>query len=112
MKPGYGFALANRVRCSVPLPTGGTFEAWFACPEDVIVGKLMAWRAGRSFKHEQDIHDMLLAVRLGDDLELTEMFNAAYVDQWARRLGQEVEERWQRLKALAGSESGAPDSEN
>lgn len=101
MKPGYGFALANRVRRSVPLRSGASFEAWFARPEDVIVGKLIAWQEGRSFKHEQDICDIRVAVRLGDDPALTAMFDAAYVDDWAARLGQEVEKLWQRLKALA-----------
>jgi hypothetical protein len=98
LKPGYHFALANRVRHSLPLPSGDTFDAWFARPEDVIAGKLMAWQEGRSFKHEQDIRDILMAVRLGDDAELTAMFNATYVDEWAARLGPEVEELWQRLR--------------
>jgi len=97
LKPGYHFALANRVRRTVPLPSGDTLDAWFARPEDVIVGKLMAWQEGRSFKHEQDIRDILIAVRLGDDTELTAMFDATYVDEWAARLGREAQELWRRL---------------
>jgi len=101
MKPGYDWALRNRIRREVPLPGGDSFQAWFACPEDVIVGKLMAWQAGRSFKHEQDIHDILVAVRLGDDPELTAMFDVDYVNQWAARLGTEVQQVWERLKKAA-----------
>lgn len=101
MRPGYDWALARRIRRQVPLKGQPPFEAWFARPEDVIVGKLMAWREGRSFKHEQDIRDILTAVRLGDDLELTAMFDPGYVDDWAFRLGSDVVELWQTLKSTA-----------
>lgn len=101
MKPGYDWALQNRIRRKVPLLGAGSFQAWFACPEDVIVGKLMAWQEGRSFKHEQDIRDILVAVRLGDDPELTAMFDTNYVNQWATRLGDEVQRLWERLKRAA-----------
>lgn len=98
MKPGYDWVLQNRIRREVPLPSGETFEAWFARPEDVIVGKLMAWQEGHSFKHEQDIRDILVAVRLGDDPELTQMFDFDYLDAWAARLGHEVQSLWESLK--------------
>ena len=101
MKPGYDWALQNRIRRDVPLPGEGSFRAWFARPEDVIVGKLMAWREGRSFKHEQDIRDMLIAVRLGDDLELTEMFDVNNVNQWIPQLGPDVQQLWERIKRSA-----------
>lgn len=99
MKPGYEWALRNRIRRAVPLPSGETFAAWFARPEDVIVGKLMAWKEGHAFKHEQDIRDILVAVRLGDDPELTNMFDSAYVDTWTAHLGDEVQALWKGLKA-------------
>jgi hypothetical protein len=99
MKPGYGWALKRRIRRQVPLKGQPPFEAWFARPEDVIVGKLMAWREGHSLKHELDIRDILTAVRLGDDPELTAMFDLAYVDTWASRLGSDVAELWQVLKS-------------
>lgn len=104
MEPGYNWALQGRIRRDVPLPGQGVFQAWFARPEDVIVGKLMAWREGRSFKHEQDIRDILVAVRLGDDSELTSMFDARYVDRWVARLGSEVQRLWEQLNQLAGFE--------
>ncbi len=101
MEPGYDWALQNRIRRDVPLPGTDSFQAWFACPEDVIVGKLMAWREGRSFKHEQDIRDILVAVRLGDDAELTAMFDVIRVEQWVEQLGSEVQQLWKQLKRVA-----------
>lgn len=73
MKPGYGFALKNRIRRAIPATE--TLEAWFAKPEDVIVGKLRAWQAGRSFKHAQDIRDILVAVRLNEEPAWTAKFD-------------------------------------
>jgi len=101
MPPGYSWALKRRIRREVPLEKGKTFAAWFARPEDVIVGKLMAWKEGHSFKHEQDIRDILVAIRLGDDPELTAMFDLDYINQWAERLGTEVREEWQALQAAS-----------
>lgn len=101
MKPGYDWALRNRIRRDVPLPEEDTFQAWFARPEDVIVGKLMAWREGRSFKHEQDIRDILVAVRLGDDVELTEMFDVSRVGQWVVQMGDQVRQLWERIAKSA-----------
>lgn len=101
MKPGYGFALKRRIRRAVPLKDK-SFEAWFARPEDVIVGKLMAWKDGHSFKHEQDIRDILVAVRLGEEPEWTSNFDFAYVERWAMQLGQEVAQLWQGVRVAAG----------
>jgi hypothetical protein len=100
MKPGYSFALANRIRREIFITPEVGFEAWFARPEDVIVGKLMAWQEGRSFKHESDIRDMLMAVKLGDDPELSASFDSVYIDRWAAQLGRDVEEFWHNLKQL------------
>ncbi len=101
MKPGYGFALKRRVRRDLPLKEQG-FSAWFARPDDVIVGKLMAWKEGRSFKHEQDIRDILVAVGLREDPDLSSLLDFSYVDRWAVQLGVEVAQFWQGLKAAAG----------
>ncbi len=97
MKPGYEFALRNRLRRQVA--TKESFEAWFARPEDVVVGKLMAWKEGRSFKHEQDIRDILVAARSGEDLELPTLFDFDYVERWTKQLGSQVQDLWQRLRA-------------
>ena len=96
MKPGYAFALKNRIRR--PVPAKDSFEAWFARPDDVVVGKLMAWKEGRSFKHEQDIRDIVVAVRSGEDPELAALFDFDYVEQWAKQLGSQVQDLWQRLR--------------
>ncbi len=101
MKPGYGFALANRIRREIFIEANVTLPAWFAKPEDVIVGKLMAWQEGRSFKHEADIRDILTAVHLGDDEALSTAFDPAYIDRWAASLGRDVAQFWQELKRLS-----------
>ncbi len=46
MKPGYGFALKRRVRRDLPLKEQG-FSAWFARPDDVIVGKSLWIKCGK-----------------------------------------------------------------
>ncbi len=101
MKPGYGWALERRIRRHFLTENGESFEAWCARPEDIVVGKLMAWQEGRSIKHEWDIRDILAAVRLGEDAELSQMFDFGYLDNWARRLGPEVEQEWRNLRAYA-----------
>ncbi len=98
MKPGYSFALKRRIRREMSVSPENSFEAWFARPEDVIVGKLMAWQQGGSFKHETDIRDILIAIMLGDDAELSTMFEYDYIDQWAFKLGPEVNQFWLNLK--------------
>lgn len=100
MEPGYSFALKNRIRRLFPKNEEEAAEGWFAKPEDVIVGKLMAWQEGRSYKHEQDIKDMMLALAYGDDPELSRTFNVGYIDQWAVRIGDEATTLWQSIKAV------------
>lgn len=104
MKPGYDFALQRRTRREIFFTPEKSFEAWFARPEDVIVGKLMAWQEGGSYKHETDIRDILVAIKLGDDPELSTSFDYNYVDRWAAKLGLDVTRFWLALKQLVGSE--------
>jgi hypothetical protein len=98
MDPRYRQAFARRIRRSFEDPSGIESEAWFARPEDVIVGKLMAWAEGQSRRHEDDIYSMLVFIYLGEDPSLTFEFDEACVDQQARALGSEVATLWQRLK--------------
>jgi hypothetical protein len=63
-EPAYREAFRQRVRCVVVDPQGQEFEIWCARPEDIIVGKLMAWHEGRSAKHPADIA-VVLAFTLG-----------------------------------------------
>lgn len=59
-EPAYRDAFRKRVRCVVVDPQGQEFEVWCARPEDIIVGKLMAWQQGRSAKHPADIAVVLV----------------------------------------------------
>ena len=106
MKPGYGWALERRIRQGIQMPDGSEMEIWVALPQDVIVGKLMAWKEGRSFKHEQDIRDILVAVSLEESRELSRIFVPADVDAWAAKLGEDVQRLWNGLKALKAGEMG------
>jgi len=100
MPPGYGFALKNRIRRTV-LHRAEPLAAWLARPEDVIVGKLMAWKEGHSFKHAQDIRDILVAVRLNEEPEWTAHFDFDYVTRWAIQLGEQVTQFWKQVRAAA-----------
>lgn len=97
----YRAAFQNRVRQTVEVPGGEPFDVWCARPEDVIVGKLMAWAEGRSRKHESDIYEMLVYRHLGFTADLGLTFDEAYVDRRAAQLGEDVFEFWQSLKAAA-----------
>lgn len=55
----YQEAFARRIRLAFEDLNGELVEAWYARPDDVIVGKLLAWIEGRSFKHQHDITAML-----------------------------------------------------
>lgn len=59
-EPEYRQAFARRLRRMFQDETGTPFEAWCARPEDIIVGKLLAWNEGHSSKHPNDIYAMLL----------------------------------------------------
>jgi hypothetical protein len=97
----YQSAFDNRVRRVVDLPTMEPFSVWAARPEDVIVGKLMAWQEGRSERHTSDIYEIMLLHYLGNDLE----FDEAYVDRRAVELGKEVQEEWEQTKEVARKEA-------
>ncbi len=101
MEPGYGFALKRRIRRTIQVGDR-VIGAWFARPEDIVVGKLMAWNEGRLFKHEQDIRDILVVVRLNEEPEWTSTFDFPYIDRWATWLGPDVATLWKRLRTAAG----------
>jgi hypothetical protein len=90
------------VRQTVEVPGVEPFEVWCARPEDVIVGKLMAWSEGRSRKHETDIFEMLVFHYLAADSDLDE----GYVDAGAAGLGAEVVGLWKAVKEAARREAG------
>jgi hypothetical protein len=96
----YRPAFERRVRQLVEIPGAEPFEVWCARPEDVIFGKLMAWKEGRSRKHETDIFEMMRQHYLQDKTENVEL-NEKDVDQMAKKLGEETNNFWQGIKSNA-----------
>jgi hypothetical protein len=105
MASRYRQAFRRRVRQTVEVPGAEPFEIWCARPEDVIVGKLMAWAEGRSRKHETDIYEMMVFHYLGADAEQGAAFDESYVDVQARTLGPEVVALWEAIKDAARQEA-------
>ena len=105
MDSRYRRAFGRRVRKQVNAPGLMPFEAWLAQPEDVILGKLIAWAEGHSYKHEEDIHAMLVFIYLQADLDLSHSFDEADIDTQAVTLGPEVNQLWGRLKEAARREA-------
>jgi hypothetical protein len=102
----YRKAFGRRVRQTVEIPGVESLEIWCARPEDVIVGKLMAWDEGRSRKHETDIYEMMVFHYLGADSALSVKLDEAYVDVQVRMLSEDVTELWVAVKAAARQEAG------
>jgi hypothetical protein len=105
MDSRYHLAFQRRIRQTVEVPGSVPFEVWCARPEDVIVGKLMAWAEGRSRKHETDIFEMMVFHYLEIDLSPSATFEESYVDAQAKELGQEVDEFWKTVKQTAREEA-------
>lgn len=101
-EPDYRAAFDNRVRCTVVDPQGNEFEIWCARPEDIIVGKLMAWQEGRSVKHPSDIYVVLSF--MFSDLSEAE-FDTDYVTRRAAQIGSDGFELWHRLLARVQEET-------
>ena len=80
MASRYRRAFQRRVRQIVKVPGIEPFKVWCARPEDVIVGKLMAWDEGRSRKHETDIYEMIVFHYLGVDSALSAGFDETYAE--------------------------------
>jgi hypothetical protein len=100
----YRAAFKNRIRQPIDLPDGAPFDAWCARPEDVIIGKLMAWEEGRSSKHEIDIYGMMLAHYMRVLLNTGATFDEGYVTAQAKRLGEDVFEFWTAINEAARQE--------
>ena len=105
MASRYRQAFQRRVRQRVELPGSEPFEVWCARPEDVIVGKLMAWAEGRSRRHETDIYEMMVFHYLGTDPEQSAAFDETDVDAQARTLGTDVVALWEAVKDAARREA-------
>jgi hypothetical protein len=101
----YQEAFGRRVRKRIETPGNPPVEVWCARPEDVIVGKLLAWAEGRSRKHETDIYEMMVFHYLSLDPEANAAFDESFVDAEATALGAEVRALWERAKAAALEEA-------
>jgi hypothetical protein len=97
-EPEYRRAFARRIRRTFADEDGTEFAAWCARPEDIIVGKMMAWQEGRSNKHPGDIRE-ILAFALSDLSD--EPLDVGYVSLWAARLGPDAAQLWDRLQQQA-----------
>jgi hypothetical protein len=105
MTPYYRLAFGRGVRQRVQTPGVEPFDVWCARPDDVIVGKLMAWAEGRSRRHETDIYEMMVSHYLGTHPVAGEPLNEAYVEEQASQLGREVLELWQSIVDAAQKEA-------
>lgn len=99
----YKPAFENRIRRNVDMPDRDAFSVWAARPEDVIIGKLMAWEEGRSERHPADIYEMMVFHYLGGDADLN--FGAAYVLERAKEISKEAAELWQLINQTAKEEA-------
>lgn len=105
MDPRYGEAFQRRLRQTVELPASEPFEIWCAHPEDIIVGKLMAWAEGKSRKHETDIYEMMVFQYLAVDSEQGTALDEAFLDEQAGALGTDVASLWEAIKDAARREA-------
>jgi hypothetical protein len=99
----YQPAFENRIRRTIDLTDREPFSIWAARPEDVIIGKLMAWDEGRSNRHAADIYEMMLFHYLGGDDDLD--FNEAYILNRAKEISQEVVDLWTLVNTTAQEEA-------
>lgn len=104
MDPRYRPAFENRVRQRVELLGMDPFAVWAARPEDVIVGKLLAWEEGRSRRHANDIFEMMLFHFLRA-AEERDAFDVAYVDERVTAISSAADDLWQLLKNAAREEA-------
>ncbi len=97
-EPAYREAFRQRMRCIVVDPQGQEFEVWCAQPEDIIVGKLMAWQEGRSAKHPADIAVVLSFMLAGFG---SSTFAVDYVTARATQIGADALALWLQLLGRA-----------
>lgn len=101
MDARYRKAFQRRIRQTIELADIDSFKVWCARPEDVMIGKLMAWAEGQSRRHETDIYEMLVFLYLQADSTLYPDFDEAHVTTQAVALGPEVAELWQAIRQAA-----------
>jgi hypothetical protein len=94
-------AFGRRLRRSIDLQGEPSLNIWCASPEDVIVGKLAAWTEGRSRKHPDDIHQMLLFQSKAQPEGAEPALDMAYVENSARAIGNDALSMWRALAESA-----------
>lgn len=107
MEPRYRRAFLRRLRQPVDVPGMQPFEIWCARPDDVIIGKLMAWQQGRSHKHESDIREMLVFHYMNPDSPQAAFLDEAHIDMQVQQLGADVSVFWRALRDSAREEAAA-----
>ena len=100
----YRYAFQRRVLQKADIPGAEAFEVWCARPEDVIVGKLMAWAEGGSRKHETDIYEMMVFHYLSLDEQQSSGFEEDYITQQSAHLGEPTLHLWQTIQKSAQAE--------
>ncbi|MEZ4707712.1 MAG: nucleotidyl transferase AbiEii/AbiGii toxin family protein [Caldilineaceae bacterium] len=109
MEPRYQTAFQRRIRRKISPTNMDSFQVWCARPEDIIVGKLMAWAEGRSRKHETDIYDIMVFHYLDMDPQVSKDFDERYIDRQAYALGVDVAEFWNAVCKAARNEAAQND---
>lgn len=92
--PEYRVAFSNRTRRTFQDETGESFQAWCAKPEDIILGKLLAWQEGKSAKHPNDIHEIAFFCLSGLN---TEVLDVGYITASANRFGEDAGGLWRMI---------------
>ena len=96
-------AMQRRLRLPYEDLNGERLEAWFARPDDVIIGKLLAWNESGSLRHEQDVGQMLVNFYL-DPKGLGRYYDETYADRNIRTISASAWALWQKLKRAAHAE--------
>jgi hypothetical protein len=104
MEPRYQNAFQHRIRQKIDMPGIEPFDIWCARPEDIIVGKLMAWTEGRSRKHETDIYEMVAANRWRTSQAQGDPLDIGYIDEHAQAMSGETVALWDAVKAAVDRE--------
>jgi hypothetical protein len=90
-EPAYQEAFRRRIRRSFRDKHDEGFEAWCARPEDIIIGKLIAWKEGQAPKHPNDIFALLQFDFAGLSDVVIEL---DYVAKRADALGEDISSMW------------------
>jgi hypothetical protein len=96
-------SMQRRLRLPYEDLNGERLQAWVARPDDVIIGKLLAWNESPSLRHEQDIGQMLVNFYL-DPKGLGRYYAEVYADRNIRTISASAWALWQKLKRAAHAE--------